>query len=86
MTEHHLSPCDGELKGGSAGPKQEVRLADGHVDRCSGRRRQRQVASMAGLRQTSNGRSGSEIKVCFRCTDGTGDKALECQMSHQVNQ
>lgn len=73
--------------GGRAGLEQEVRLADGHVDRCSGRRRkQRQVASRAGLRKTSNSSSGSEIKVCFSCTDGTGDKALQCQMSHHGNQ
>lgn len=64
-----------------------LRLADGHVDRCSARRRrQRQVVSRVGLRKTSNGGSRSEIKVCCRCTDGTGDKALKRQMSHQVNQ
>lgn len=73
-------------RAGGWGGEQEVRLADGHVDRCLERRRQGQVASRAGLRKTSKGRSRSEIKVGFRCTDGTDDKALQCQMSHQVNQ
>lgn len=48
------------------GPEQEVRLADGHVDRCLERRRQGQVASRAGLRKTSNGRSRIRDKSTFQ--------------------
>lgn len=38
-------------------------LADRHADRCSGKKRQRQVASKARLRNTSNSGSRYEIKV-----------------------
>lgn len=95
MTEHHLSPCDGELGWGEgvcvvvvggSGARAGGKAGRQTRGQMLGKKKTEPGCNRAGLRKPSNGRSGSEIKVCFRCTDGTGDKALKCQMSHQVNQ